>query len=239
MTTNGNVDVGIFSNDNIVTFNNDSFNELFIPNIFIGQGQSSLTDNDGNTIDATNRDFLVNQTSFGLYISGNGNGYYLDTTGLASALVDIEGNGNEVDGQNTVYDADFTLRLTGDYNLVEFVEVFSDGNTADLGIVVSGNFNNLTLASTSNEINTSSFHVEGNRNIFSYDLAAGVDHTTVGSDFGATFTAASTGGGRSYYNLAMDAFGTGFTKFTTGASSMVITGDCSYSEDINGNGSCS
>lgn len=239
VTTNGNVDVAIFSNDNTVTFNNDSTDDSFIPFIFIGEGESGLIDNDSNTINATNTDPFGDQTDFELYISGNGNGYDLDTSGLVSAYVEIVGNSNDVIGSSGVLGADFSLHLIGNDNDVDFDNLSSFDNTAQLGIVVVGNLNNLTLASTAAEVYSSHFHVVGNRNTFSYDLLAGVDHTTVGSDFGATFTAASTSGGRSYYNLAMDAFGTGFTKFTTGASSMVITGDCSYSEDPNGDGFCS
>ena len=208
------------------------FEEVFIYN-FGGR------DNDINTISATNIDTFGFQTDFELLISGSGNGYVLDTLGLDSAYVEIVGNSNDVIGSNGVFGADFSLHLIGDENYANFDNLSSFDNSAQLGIVVLGNSNNLTLASIKTEVHSSNFHVEGNGNTFSYDLLAGVDHTTVGSDFGATFTAASTGGGRSYYNLAMDAFGTGFTKFTTGASSMVITGDCSYSEDINGNGSCS
>ena len=127
----------------------------------------------------------------------------------------------------------------GNDNNVNFVDLYSTDNSAQLGIAVLGNENKLTLASLAADVYSSHFHVEGNSNTFSYDLLKGVVHTTVGSDFGATFTAASAADGRPYYNLSMDAFGTGFTKFTTGASSMVITGDCSYSEDSNGNGACS
>ena len=239
VTTNGNVDVGIFSNYNTVTFNNDSVNDTLIPFIFIGEGESSLIDNDSNTINATNDDTFGSQTDFELLISGNGNGYGLDTLGLDSAYVEIVGNRNEVSGDNGVYGADFSLHLTGSENYVHFDELYSIDNSAQLGIVVLGNSNGLTLASTDAEVYNSNFHVEGNGNTFSYDLLAGVVHTTVGSDFGATFTAASAADGRSYYNLSMDAFGTGFTKFTTGASSMVITGDCSYSEDAYGDGACS
>ena len=239
VTTSGNVEVGIFSDDNTVTFYNDDGNDSFIPYIFIGEGENGLTDNDGNTINATNTDMFDLQTDFKLYISGNGNGYDLDTWDLSSAYVEIVGNSNDVIGSNGVINSVFELVLIGNDNDVNFDNLYSIDNNAQLGIEVLGNLNNLTLASTAAEVYSSNFRVEGNRNTFSYDLLAGVVHTTVGSDFGATFTATSTSGGRSYYNLSMDAFGTGFTKFTTGASSMVITGDCSYSEDSNGVGACS
>lgn len=237
--TTGNAKVGIYSNDNNVTFNNDSLSDTLIPFIIIGEGESGLIDNDSNTISATNTNASGSQTDFELLISGNGNGYDLDTLDLDIAYVEIVGNRNEVMGSNGVIGAEFNLQLIGNDNYVTFDNLSSVDNSAQLGIVVLGNSNNLTLASIKTEVHSSNFHVEGNGNTFSYDLLAGVDHTTVGSNFGATFTAALAAGDRSYYNLSMDAFGTGFTKFTTGASSMVITGDCSYSEDSFGKGTCS
>jgi hypothetical protein len=236
VSTTGNANVAIFSDFNVIELMNSySANPDFKPNIVIGE----IDDFGSNNSVMANIDspFGVSRT-FNLTIDGTGNEYDLDTFDLVDVNVTIDGSTNRVRGNNSVIGSDLTLDLTGDSNDVYFNNLSSFDNQAALGIFVTGNNNVLNLQSGADEVYSSDFIITGDGNTFGYDLLAGVNHTTVGSNFGATFTTAETAGGRAYYNVLMDQFGSGFTKFRTGGSSIVITGDCAYAEDANGDGAC-
>ena len=236
VTTTGDAIVYVDGDDSTVLFSN-GFEQGDYDNraqIIVNSTQGSSTVD--NNIELYNvNTALGTQTSFNAVVTGNGN-----TTGTGGLTVNnldvfslsITGNDNSVEGYIEIIDGSVDIAITGDDNGLEFVEL-AGPSLSVIAIDLVGDENGFSVAGDYADLN---MHIRGTANSFDYILGNPLTHSLGGSDFAGSVTV--SGDGESYVVDYTDV-GNGFSKITSGSSSMIIKSNCGTYTEVSGVGTCS
>lgn len=178
---------------------------------------------------------LGTQTSYNAVVTGNGN-----TTGTGGLTVDnlvefslsITGDDNSVEGYIGIIDGLVDVAITGDNNGLEFVELVGP-SASNIAIDLVGDGN---LFSVTGDYADLDLYIRGTANDFDYDLGNPLTHSIGGSDFAGSVTASVDG---ESYVVDYTDVGDGFSKITSGSSSMIIKSNCGTYTEVSGVGTCS
>ena len=178
---------------------------------------------------------LGTQTSYNATVTGNGN-----TTGDNGLTVDnlldfslsITGDDNSVEGYIGITNGSVDVAITGDNNGLEFVELVGpSASIIAIDLVGDGN-----LFSVTGYYADLDMHIRGTANDFEYNLGNPLTHSIGGSDFAGSVKASADG---ESYVVDYIAVGDGFSKITSGSSSMIIKSNCGTYTEVSGVGTCS
>ena len=236
VTTTGDAIVYVDGDDSTVLFSN-GFEQGDYDNraqIIVNSTQGSSTVD--NNIELYNvNTALGTQTSFNAVVTGNGN--TTGTGGLTVTNLDvfnlsITGDDNSVEGYIGIIGGSVDIAITGDNNGLEFVEL-AGPSLSVIAIDLVGDGNLFSVAGDYADLN---MHIRGTANSFDYILGNPLTHSLGGSDFIGSVTTSLDG---ESYVVDYTDVGNGFSKITSGSSSMIIKSNCGTYTEVSGVGTCS
>jgi hypothetical protein len=235
VTTTGDVDVEVYGDNNTLEVTNqfdDSFYD-YIPWIVVDSPTDSL---DGNNVTLRNiQSGVTQQESFDVSITGGGNYTDLSVKDMFWFDLKITGNDNKVQGDVSTAGGVVGIDMLGDNNSI-YLDQLVGLNGSEIMIDLEGNSNIFKVANTLEAEIDFDLNVKGNSNNFSYDLGNTLKHVIGGNNFTGSVETDSL---QSYYAVDYTNIGSGFSKVTSGGSSMIIKNDCGSYSEVDGIGSCS